>query len=418
MKKRYIFLLVSGVLLLVATGAVFSPPPPSAPAGMRYIPGGTFIFGQSDQDITFAQIAQNRQVTVSPFFMDETEVSNEQYREFVSWVRDSIAVTNYLQEDRYFHPAEEGSSERLINWRNVKDLFSSKNEEAAGKLQQMYYQGDDRIFGRNEIDVRLLRYRFETFDYRAAAAARNDPSQSRADFIFRDTIHIYPDTLVWLADFAYAQNEPMVENYFRHKSFDDYPVVGVTWRQARAYAAWRSYHNPKRRKGQDYYYQLPSEAQWEYAARGGKNGTVYPWGGPYTRNADGCFMANFKPGRGNYIANSSIDEKKGRGGRPYTVRVKSYYPNDFGLYNMAGNVAEWTSSAFDESSTAFMHDLNPTFGYEARPGDPETLKRKVIRGGSWKDIGYFLQNSARTYEYQDTAKSYIGFRCVASVGGN
>jgi len=101
----------------------------------------------------------------------------------------------------------------------------------------------------------------------------------------------------------------------------------------------------------------------------------------------------------------------------YTVNVKSYFPNDFGLYNMAGNVAEWTSSAFDESASTFVSDLAPTFEREAKANDPEVLKRKVVKGGSWKDVGYFLQNSTRTYEYQDTAKSYIGFRCVTSFLG-
>jgi formylglycine-generating enzyme required for sulfatase activity len=118
-------------------------------------------------------------------------------------------------------------------------------------------------------------------------------------------------------------------------------------------------------------------------------------------------MANFKPGRGNYIDDGGF----------FTVHVKAYYPNDFGLYNMAGNVAEWTSSAFDESSSTFTHDMNPTFSYEAKAGDPEVLKRKVVRGGSWKDIGYFLQNSAASFEYQDTAKSYIGFRNVSKYLG-
>ena len=81
---------------------------------------------------------------------------------------------------------------------------------------------------------------------------------------------------------------------------------------------------------------------------------------------------------------------------------------------MAGNVAEWTSSAFYEASYDIMNDLNSEVQYEARPDDPPVMKRKVIRGGSWKDIAYFIQVSTRTYEYQDTAKSYIGFRCVRS----
>jgi formylglycine-generating enzyme required for sulfatase activity len=118
-------------------------------------------------------------------------------------------------------------------------------------------------------------------------------------------------------------------------------------------------------------------------------------------------MANFKPGRGNYIDD----------GVAYTAPVYSYLPNDFGLYNMAGNVAEWTQSSYDESANAFVHDMNPTYTYNAKPGDTQVMKRKVIRGGSWKDIGYFLQNGTRQYEYQDTAKSYIGFRSVTNHAG-
>ena len=72
------------------------------PFGMVYIPAGTFIMGQTDQDITFAQISQNKQVTVQAFYMDETEISNKEYRQFVNWVRDSIAISTYLQDDQYY----------------------------------------------------------------------------------------------------------------------------------------------------------------------------------------------------------------------------------------------------------------------------------------------------------------------------
>lgn len=85
---------------------------------------------------------------------------------------------------------------------------------------------------------------------------------------------------------------------------------------------------------------------------------------------------------------------------------------------MAGNVAEWTKGAYDESSYAFTHNMNPDYQYNAKPDDPPVMKRKVVRGGSWKDIAHFLQNSVRDYEYQDTTKSYIGFRCVRSFLGS
>jgi formylglycine-generating enzyme required for sulfatase activity len=100
-----------------------------------------------------------------------------------------------------------------------------------------------------------------------------------------------------------------------------------------------------------------------------------------------------------------------------TVAVGSYAPNEYGLFDMSGNVSEWTSNAYDESAYSFQHDMNPDYQYEALPDDPPAMKRKVVRGGSWKDIGYYLQNGTRTYEYQDSAKSYVGFRCVRSYLG-
>jgi sulfatase modifying factor 1 len=393
----------------------------TTPLNMVYIKGGTFLMGQTDQDVTFAQTSQVRQVTVPPFFMDETEISNTKYKQFVFWVRDSIAITNYLNDQKYYLQPKKGgpadpNGRKYINWDYVakNGVFSTRSKTASAnqqKLQGMYYQGDDRVFDRNEIDVRLLKYNYALFTLRDASNSRNDKTKKRSDFILRDTVAVYPDTLVWLNDFSYAANEPMVEGYFSHPAYRNYPVVGVTWRQARAFAAWRTRlsdgYKDKRKLPHNSPYALPNDAEFEYAARGGRVGTDYPWGGPYIKNAKGCLMANFKPGRGNYTDD----------GGAYTVNVRSYFPNDYGLYNMAGNVAEWTSSAYDESASTFVHDLAPTFNYEAKASDPEVMKRKVVRGGSWKDIGYFLQNSTRTFEYQDTAKSYIGFRCVSEYLG-
>jgi formylglycine-generating enzyme required for sulfatase activity len=84
---------------------------------------------------------------------------------------------------------------------------------------------------------------------------------------------------------------------------------------------------------------------------------------------------------------------------------------------MAGNVSEWTSNAFDESAYSFSHDISTDYVYDAKETDPAAMKRKVLRGGSWKDVAFYLQTSARTYEYQDTAKCYIGFRSVMSFLG-
>jgi gliding motility-associated lipoprotein GldK len=201
----------------------------------------------------------------------------------------------------------------------------------------------------------------------------------------------------------------MSKRYFSHPAFGNYPVVGVNWKQATAFCEWRtnylnSFLESKKRVTESDF-RLPTEAEWEYAARGGRSQAPYPWGGYYLRNKKGCLLANFKPGRGNYPEDGGF----------YTVRADAYWPNDFGLYNMAGNVAEWTSSLYYEGAYNFQHDMNPDIRWNAKESDPPRMKRKVIRGGSWKDVGYFLQTSARNYEYMDTAKSYIGFRCVIDL---
>jgi len=187
--------------------------------------------------------------------------------------------------------------------------------------------------------------------------------------------------------------------------------LGVSWEQAQAFCHWRSYLfnsyqvSHKGVRVQDY--RLPTEAEWEYAARGGKDLSMYPWGGNYIRTAKGCFLANFKPQRGNYTDDGYLISSK----------VAAYPPNDFGLYDMAGNVAEWTSSAYHESNYSFVHDLNPSYEYNAKSSDKDVMRRKVIRGGSWKDVGIFLQCGVRTYEYQNENRSFLGFRCVRTYIG-
>ena len=148
-------------------------------------------------------------------------------------------------------------------------------------------------------------------------------------------------------------------------------------------------------------FRLPTEGEWEYAARGGKQSAIYPWGGPYLVDSRGDFLANFKPKRGDYAADNIV----------YTAEVDSYEPNDFGLYNMSGNVAEWTSSPYYNESYEFNTTFNPDV---YMPGN----ERKVVRGGSWKDVAYFLKVGSRDYEYADSAKSYIGLRLVRDYLGS
>jgi sulfatase modifying factor 1 len=390
------------------------------PFGMLFIPMGSYNMGPSDQDVPYALTAQSKTVSVQAFYIDQTEISNNEYRQFVYWVRDSLARRIMAEEidEEEFSIAENEYGEEvdppMLNW-YAKLKWNVPEHRAV--LEPLFYIPSERYYNRREIDARKLMYDFYWIDIKRAALRESRDgtehpfSMDRSKFIMQEKINVYPDTLAWVHDFTYSFNEPMTKNYFWHPAYDDYPVVGVSWKQATAFCIWRTQllDGFLLENGSELVndFRLPTESEWEWAARGGLDLSPYPWGGPYIRNSRGCFLGNFKPMRGNYIDDGGF----------HTVKINSYNPNDYGLYCMAGNVAEWTSNAFDESAYNFAHDLNQDYTYDAKENDPPVLKRKVIRGGSWKDVGYYLQTSTRTYEYQDTAKSYIGFRCVMTYLG-
>lgn len=426
------------------------------PYGMTFIPIGSFTMGASDQDVPYAQIHHPKTVSVGSFYMDETEITNNEYRQFVYWVRDSLAHTilgrqqssspdlgEHFVSDKSGAPIEYGTDIKYyrINWKEKIDWkgekYLSKNQGATYPLDSLFLPEEERFFRRKEIDTRKLFYRYYWVDLPKAARPENryqfaknqngdvtgDVTQgkynaeiekegNRRAFVKEEIINVYPDTLAWISDFTYSYNEPMAKTYFWHPAYDNYPVVGVNWKQASAFCVWRTEYMNSFLTGQKNEtlvndFRLPTETEWEWAARGGNELNPYPNGGPYIRNQKGCFLANFKPSRGNYVADGGL----------HTVIVAHYPPNDFGLYDMSGNVAEWTNSAFDEASYNFTWDLNASYTYNANNNDAAVMKRKVTRGGSWKDINYYLQVSTRSYEYQDSAKCYIGFRCVQSYLG-
>lgn len=400
------------------------------PYGMNYIPMGSYTMGPSDQDVPYSFVTKAKTVSVQAFYIDQTEISNNEYRQFVFYVRDSIAKRYLGEADIGEHIIEEDEfgeeiDPPVLNWRERINWWGEEERE---ELADMFLSESEQFYRRRELDTRKLMFEYYWIDLKAAArkdgkdldlSYTNVKGQNnaivghsdRAQFIIKEIINVYPDTLAWVHDFTYSFNEPLAKNYFWHPAYDDYPVVGITWQQANAFNVWRTMlmNSWLARQGSSYIndFRLPTEAEWEYAARGGLDLAPYPWGGPYIRNRQGCFLGNFKPLNGNYVDDGGF----------HTVSVDSYSPNDYGLYNMAGNVSEWTSTAFDEAVYDFDHDLNPEYSYDALANDPPSMKRKVIRGGSWKDIGYYLQTGTRAYEYQDTAKCYIGFRSAMTFLG-
>ena len=430
----------AGELVGASSGAGFIE---ANPFGMVLVRKGSFLMGSNSQSAVFGQSDNNVMVTVNAFWMDDTEITNSEYRQFVNWVRDSIAYSLLIEEegaDSEFalqSKYESDDEKVLINWRKPIPWGNRfiPDEPMAEILSPLFYDE-----GRGNLKTTVLRYNYtwknidqavktaNQFDvargrYPKGATVRVDSFWVENDEIYYETIErpllqpsdivtngiicVYPDTMVWARDFEYAYNDPLLHSYFSAPGYAEYPVVGVTWEQAHAFCHWRTQLLRSQQHVMVNAYRLPTEAEWEYAARGGRRMAMYPWGDRYARDAEGCYMANFKPYRGSYHNDTGVS----------TLPVGQFQPNDFGLYDMAGNVAEWTASAYSTSSNMSIHDLNPEFPYMARKEDPNTLKRKVVKGGSWKDISYYLQCGVRTYEYQYEGRSYIGFRCVRSYMG-
>ncbi|WP_299056451.1 gliding motility lipoprotein GldK [uncultured Polaribacter sp.] len=415
------------------------------PFGMALIPGGSFTMGKQDQDVIGTLNSPTKTVSVRPYFMDETEITNNEYKEFVVWVRDSVVRTRlgYQQEfsalmnstgaegeapsggindyafavtdttdsnayekymyDNYYSIGDGVDSIKPLNWEN--DIIWRKEDfpdaDYVEVMDSLYIPREEAVDGVRTFNTKFLKYRYSWFD-RDNAARKGG---SRKDFVKTEVVNIYPDTTVWVKDFNYSYNDPMHQDYFSHQSYGDYPVVGVTWGQANAFCNWRT------KKKNDYLksrknatavpdFRLPTEAEWEYAARGGLEFATYPWGTGGTTSDRGCFLANFKPVRGNYAVDGAL----------YTMEAKSFNANDYGLYNMAGNVSEWTNTAYNLSSYYMASTMNPNV-------EDRKNKRKIVRGGSWKDVAYFLEVGSRDYEYADTARSYIGFRTVQNYIG-
>ncbi len=465
MKKCFSCIAVLALLLFAACsnksnngelyGVTTTPYQEMFPYGMVHIPGGSFMMGPNDQSAFFVTSKQNKQVNIEPFWMDDTEISNTEYKQFVSWLQDYIIRLGIFQNqisaesDNFALQTRQGNIVYLDEDNNIPVLnydqqidkrdpeikefidtllfFTTPFEGKGLRIEKLNYTYTDinlREAAKKVNQLDPVTARFQTANRGTKDLIRKDTAyinskginretkyvqlKSREDFYITKTINIYPDTLCWMRNYTYSYNEPYTM-YFSHPGYAEYPVVGVSWEQAKAFCHWRTKlkNDYLKKEGQPSVlsYRLPTEAEWEYAARGGLQGAMYPWGGPYIRQTDGCYLANFKPGKGDYIKDG------------YTIPaiIGSFPANNYGLFDMAGNVAEWTESAYIASALAIVNELNPSFTYDAKNDDSQMMKRKVIKGGSWKDVGSFLQCGMRNAEQQDATYPYLGFRCVRTI---
>ena len=256
----------------------------------------------------------------------------------------------------------------------------------------------------------------------------------------RDQANHY-DSTVWTKDYHYSYNEPMARNYFWHPNFYPYPIVGITWQQAVRYCQWKTDQLNYWLEKSPYKVtvRLPSQIEWEYAALftlpTGSSSTknerikdrrVYPWDGLFLlRKKDGQFYTNCNSGPLKTMDGVTVMEFPSDGFL-YTAPVKSYQPNEAGLYQMAGNVAEWTSDNYSTIIDRYKIALdNLEDEGEANPQSLSPLKsltlaehlsnHKIIKGGSWVDGPFYMQTGV--FKVQDPGKATCttGFRLALEI---
>ena len=335
---------------------------------LKLIQGGRAVLGSEEADIMHFNDNEQRTVSISTFYLDETEITNNDYKEF---------------------------------------LFN---------------------------------------------LGKTDPNKAKT---------LEPDETVWRGVMSF--NDVYESYYFRFPGFNFYPVAGVSWTKAAEYAKWRTEYVQKIElaKRKDLAglnltraqlierglviaeFRLPTEAEWEYAAKAmigtqyleenQEYGRIYPWDGRGLRNPysgrgkkggkQGEFLANFKRGRGDYAGIATSSGKFQNDGEILPTNVYDMAPNDYGLYNMAGNMNEWVNDVYRPLTSQDVDDLNPLRRdgvYDEKENYKTSLLNdsvRVYKGGSWRDVTYWLTPGSRRFMHQDSSTNHIGFRCaMVSIG--
>jgi formylglycine-generating enzyme len=311
--------------------------PGHTPHGMRWIPGGTFVMGTDNPKFPDEMPAHT--VTVDGFWMDETEVTNAQFQEFVD-------ATGYVTV-----------AER-----------KPKREDFAGQVADLSQIPEENLVAgsicfNSSFDPRTLKkdhplWPYQVWKYEAGANWRHPEGAS-------STI----------------------------EGREDHPVVHVSWEDAMAYARWKGH-------------RLPTEAEWEYAARGGREGEEYPWGND--RNPDGKWLSNIW--QGEFPLKNSGDD-----GYMQTSPAKTFPPNDYGLYDLSGNVWEWCYDWYQPDYYAESPERNPPGPAESFDPLEPNIPKRVQRGGSFMCsdnycIGYRV--AARMKGDAMSGSFHCGFRTV------
>ena len=335
--------------------------------------------------VEYTRRMNNENIVMDRFWLPKVGINfNVQQLTQTLWA-DQNTQDTLLKEETFLSDTYALSLEPLADDSSRTDTLTTSTEESARSVtEDMVYIHDGMfIMGLTDEDPLMLqvaglkrvtlsayyidKYEVSNEAYRAFLEGLDAEERAR----------MLPDSTVWQS----LGNRYGWTDYFWGAQYSKYPVVGVTWEQAKAFCESQG----KR---------LPTEAEWEYAARGGKIGLVYPWEGLEPRDKQGRYLANYKPGPGAYAAD----------GFAFTAPVFAFPQNEWGLHNIAGNVAEWTMDAYTPTYSV-LSDFNPVYEDENEP-------RRVVRGGSWASDAFYIGVGVRDAMPYNTASPYVGIRCA------
>lgn len=362
------------------------------PLSVVQIPTGTFVMGDASDTSTLLKKELAKPVLISGFHISQAEITNAQYKEFVFWVRDSVAAR--ILGGAYITVVGEDTA---VNWKNASKI--NYNDPAIiTQLGELMMDPSKTLNNKRTIDPQKLIYLLQGFNYQEAAKAENK-NKAPSEFIYKYAIPIYPDTLCWMRDFGYSNNEQMAVSYFSSSKYQNYPVVGVSWNQANAFCDWLTKqkintYQAKNKVSEGGKCRLPTEAEWAYAA---------------SLDVEESTKKSKKKNKKSEETESNVQ------GKIFPAYVNDSKKGDAGLYNMADNVSEWMTTSYYEGSENFQNRFNPDIQFGTPQSQSKFQRRKVIRGGSWKDSPSMATTANRTYDDMDASHSYIGFRIVINL---